>query len=454
MKVKHQFGTTWAMEPTALKQLLNAVVEAEFDDVDVIVDSDSEWEPTYRVEDGVAFLGVTGSLVAKPSWFTRFLGMTTYEELSQGLTDIRLNPDIRSVKLEIDSPGGEVSGIREVVQAIHDLGKPVVASVTGMAASAAYWIASAADSIEAGDTSLIGCLGTQMTMYLDDDEDVIRFTSSLTPGKNPDPASSAGKDQYQQIVDDLSDIFLGDVAKNRGLPSAETVAEKYGAGATVVARRALDMGMIDRIVGPGMDNETKASYTGAEPPDENRSPVMADRDTKTQSKPEARAAEAPAAVDDGAVAAQLQADNDLLRAAQTDLQAELLEAKTRIEALSAELKEHREEAAAAAEAGRVEKRERILTDAMTAGKITPATVAEWRKNYDKDAAMVVRLLALVPNGSAMPVAPAGIDSGIQEAPEDDPETRDRAVAARAAKICQETGAPWANAVAQANKEIG
>jgi ClpP class serine protease len=53
--------------------------------------------------------------------------------------------------VNIDSPGGEVNGANELAQAIYDARgkKPIVAYVGGAGASAAYWVASAADRVVA-----------------------------------------------------------------------------------------------------------------------------------------------------------------------------------------------------------------------------------------------------------------------------------------------------------------
>ena len=464
MKSRHSFGDTWAMEPNALKALFAQMAQAGYDEYDA--DDYEDVEALYRVEDGVAILEVHGSLVAKSSWMTMLFGMTAYTDLVTELQEIKDNPEITSLVLDIDSPGGEVAGIQEVVFAIKGLGKPVTASVNGMAASAAYWIASAADSIEAVPTALIGCLGTMMSTYSDSDEDgIIRFTSSLTPNKNPDPAGKAGKEQYQQIVDDLSDIFLNDVADNRGLASAEEVAEKYGAGATVVAIRALKMGLIDVIVEPGVDNADQAGYTEPVLNANSRSPDMADQETPVKVDAEAvepAVIDAPVIEPEAAVIvpeevvvvdAALKAKNDLLITEKTDLTAMLAEANTALAAVKAQMADMKAAADAQAEDQRVAERESILLAAQASGKIAPADIAEWRADYDENPILTTRAITRIKRGATVPVATVGLDSGIQEAPEDSLEQRDASVAKRAATICAETGVSWAVAVDQAKKEI-
>ena len=54
----------------------------------------------------------------------------------------------------------------------------------------------------------------------------------------------------QSIVDDAYGLFVGDVAKGRGLAPSR-VRSEYGEGRVLTANDAKDAGMIDRIAGAG-----------------------------------------------------------------------------------------------------------------------------------------------------------------------------------------------------------
>ena len=78
------------------------------------------------------------------------------------------NPNIKSIILVVDSPGGQVTGTDLLAEAICNSTTPVVAYIEGMAASAAYWIISGASKIIASsDLDRIGSIGT---MLLDADK--------------------------------------------------------------------------------------------------------------------------------------------------------------------------------------------------------------------------------------------------------------------------------------------
>ena len=71
------------------------------------------------------------------------------------------DPEISAIVLDIDSPGGQVDGTEELAQAVALSGKPVVAYIDGLGASAAYWIASQASHIfiNSASTAYAGSLG-------------------------------------------------------------------------------------------------------------------------------------------------------------------------------------------------------------------------------------------------------------------------------------------------------
>lgn len=74
------------------------------------------------------------------------------------------HPNISAHILIVDSGGGSVDGTKDSADTIKSLTKPVIAFVDGMAASAAYWIASASDEIIlSNDTSQVGSIGTMIS---------------------------------------------------------------------------------------------------------------------------------------------------------------------------------------------------------------------------------------------------------------------------------------------------
>ncbi len=134
------------------------------------------------------------------------------------------NPQIDSVALYINSPGGSPTQSEMIAGRIRELSKkynkPVHAFVGDYAASGGYWIACAADDIYAHKTSTIGSIGV-VTEYYDDTEKLKkeglkRHTFTAGKNKRPDINEPATKDKIQKRLSKLHDMFIGWVMERRG----------------------------------------------------------------------------------------------------------------------------------------------------------------------------------------------------------------------------------------------
>ena len=173
------------------------------------------------------------------------------------IDSLMANPGVGAIIIDIDSPGGDVSGCKALADKIYSYrghAKPIIAVVTGMMASAAYWIGSAATEIIASEDSLIGSIGvivvhTEYSKMLE--EQGIKPTI-LTSGKykgegNPyEPLTVEAKDDWQSKIDQYYLAFAKSVARHRGVSVVE-VKNKYGQGRMFLAKEAKELGMIDRI---------------------------------------------------------------------------------------------------------------------------------------------------------------------------------------------------------------
>lgn len=204
---------------------------------------------TASVRGGVASIPIEGPLFRRANLMTQFSGATSYEVAARDLTAALEDPSVRAVMLQIDSPGGEVSGTSELAAMIRSASKPVWAHISGTGASAAYWLASAADKIIAADTAVIGSIGVQVGYRARDaqpGERSVRFVSTQSPLKNADPETEAGAAGVQAMVDDLAAVFVSAVAAGRNV-TVDTVLAQFGRGGVMVAEKAAINGMIDSI---------------------------------------------------------------------------------------------------------------------------------------------------------------------------------------------------------------
>jgi ClpP class serine protease len=197
-----------------------------------------------RISGNVGTLFIEGPIVPRADFFTEISGLVSVESLASEFAALEDNPRVESIVLSMDSPGGDITGISDFAQQIAAASKPTTAFVAGMAASAGYWIASAADRVISTDTGIVGSIGVVSTIRVRKDENAIEIVSSQSPFKRLDAETQEGRDKIQTLVDELADVFVDTVAGNRGV-SRETVLEDFGRGDVMVAARARGAGMID-----------------------------------------------------------------------------------------------------------------------------------------------------------------------------------------------------------------
>jgi ClpP class serine protease len=203
----------------------------------------SEGARLSSVRDGIGILQLNGPIVPRGDAFTDMSGLTSIDRLSAEFSALAVDPNVKHILLLIDSPGGAITGISEFASMISASDKPTTAYVYGMAASAAYWIASAADEIVAGDTAMVGSIGV-VTGGQKNAEGEWEMVSSQSPNKRPDPDTKDGRAEIQGMLDGLAAVFIETVARNRNT-TPEAVVKNYGRGGMVLPRVALKTGMID-----------------------------------------------------------------------------------------------------------------------------------------------------------------------------------------------------------------
>jgi len=226
--------------------------------INVTPRSPEQLAASYYVDpEGTAHIPIVGELT--PHAETDACGAYTANALTEygfisAATQAADNDDsVERIQFDIDSPGGYVSGLMPAVNAIRSAEKKTIAFVDGMAASAAYWLASQADSIVASSpASRVGSIGVAVeimdiskALEAQGIEKII-LTSTDAPLKRPDITTEAGQEQVVDSLDDMHKVFVQYVSEGRGISAGE-VAEKYGRGSMLIAENALTAGMIDSI---------------------------------------------------------------------------------------------------------------------------------------------------------------------------------------------------------------
>ncbi|EXU79455.1 hypothetical protein AX13_04925 [Comamonas aquatica DA1877] len=215
----------------------------------------------YRVVDGVAVISAMGGLVHRTKLAADSSLLIGYNDLAADLEDALAKADVHAIALVFDSPGGEVSGAFELAERIYAARghKPLVAVADGMAASAAYLAASAADEVVVSATSYVGSIGVVMrhvdfSRALANDGITVShiFAGEHKIDGNPyQPLPDAVRNALQADIEGLYQMFVQAVAKHRGLDEQavrDTRAGVYRGVAAVAARLADRIGTVDAVV--------------------------------------------------------------------------------------------------------------------------------------------------------------------------------------------------------------
>ncbi|UGY14602.1 S49 family peptidase [Bradyrhizobium septentrionale] len=201
----------------------------------------------------IALVSVAGGLTPRGSWFGSSLS-----GIAAQVTRAADDQDVAGIVLDVDSPGGTVSGTVEAATAVAAAAakKPVVAIANTLAASAAYWIASQAGELVMTPSADVGSIGA-MIMHQDIsgwlDQVGIKMTivrSEQSPNKNEAhpfaPLSDEARAYLQGRANEAGADFVKAVASGRRV-SQTKVREEFGQGRMVGAREAVARGMADRI---------------------------------------------------------------------------------------------------------------------------------------------------------------------------------------------------------------
>ena len=178
--------------------------------------------------DGIALIPVSGILVHRLGWLDPWGWWLGYDVLRWLIETAIADPDVRAIALIIDSPGGDVAGCPELATWLATVSggdTPVIAVVDAMAASAAYWIASATAAIALTPSGMVGSIGAVITHWdwsgmlaeFGIKAEHIHSGAHKVDGSPFRPLTDQARDAFQADVDRCRQVFAAAVAGNRGL---------------------------------------------------------------------------------------------------------------------------------------------------------------------------------------------------------------------------------------------
>ncbi len=199
------------------------------------------WEPP--ILNKIAVIYATGAIVTGSSSRSPFSGqiITGAETMKDAISKARDDKGIKAIVLRIDSPGGSALASDMIWREIHRTvtgknSKPVIVSMSDIAASGGYYIAAAADSILVNPVTLTGSIGViagvisfgdlyekagvhVTTLKRGDNADFMNGTDSLT---------QAEEEKIRELISDKYERFVSRVSEGRGMPEDSIYALAEG----------------------------------------------------------------------------------------------------------------------------------------------------------------------------------------------------------------------------------
>jgi signal peptide peptidase SppA len=252
------FSTPLAIHPAKFDAIIGGVgsrlgIEATHDQIEAAAQSQTAKEKTYAVQEGIAIIPVSGSLMKKTYGLMAQSGCSSYETIGAQIEDAYTNPQVQGILLDIDSPGGEVSGLFELCEMLGELkDKPVYAITDDAAYSAAYAIASCADKLYLTMTAGVGSIGVICAHVDQSDADKkagLKYSFIFAGDKKADgnshqPLSESAKDDIEAEVFRNYKMFTSLVSKNRKVSQQAIVDTQAG---TFFGENAIEAKLADKV---------------------------------------------------------------------------------------------------------------------------------------------------------------------------------------------------------------
>ena len=209
------------------------------------------------IGDRIAVINITGMIVSDGAAAMGDGDRTDVSTVKQSLQTALDDSKVKAIVLRIDSPGGDALAASTMLELLDEAKtkKPIVASMSGVAASGGYMVALAGDKIFAEPMTVTGSIGVfslkpDVSGLLEKTgihREVLtrgRFADAETPFKAFDDASFS---KFMEMTGVVYDDFIAKVAKGRHMTLAQVDA--VAGGRVWSGKRALEVGLVDRIGG-------------------------------------------------------------------------------------------------------------------------------------------------------------------------------------------------------------
>ena len=184
-------------------------------------------------------------------------GSCSTQRFASTLRAALADDSIGQILIDIDSPGGSVSGVQELADEIYSARsqKPIIGISNSLCASAAYWIGSQCSTFYCTPSGEVGSIGvytahTDMSKAMEMEGMNVQFISAgkyKTEGNPYMPLSPEARAAIQHSIDGYYSQFTGAVARGRGVGIA-AVRDGFGQGRCLSAKDSRAAGMVDGVM--------------------------------------------------------------------------------------------------------------------------------------------------------------------------------------------------------------
>lgn len=224
-----------------------------------------------RLKDRIAIIYAEGEVVPGKSEGTR---TAVYgDDIVKALAEAAMDKNVKAIVLRVDSPGGAVTASESMTHAVIEAKKqkPVIVSMSGLAASAGYEISCFGTRIVAHPTTLTGSIGVFAT--LPEVQNLLRqklgiTTDTVNTNRNSSgltifrPLSPAARAMMQRNVEDFYITFTQRVADGRGL--TREYVDSIARGRVWTGLQAKELGLVDTLGGLPLAFRLAAEEAGVE----------------------------------------------------------------------------------------------------------------------------------------------------------------------------------------------
>jgi signal peptide peptidase SppA len=245
-------STPWMITPEALRMMLE-ILDARMSGQVVEFDAPEASPLSYRVG-SVGVLNLSGPIFPKANMMTDMSGATSLQQFRTEFGQMMNDPSVRSILLDVDSPGGLSDMVDEMASEIYAATqyKPIISVANTAANSAAYYLASQANKMYVTPSGQVGSIGT-FVVHTDDSKareqegvDRTIIKAGRFKAIPLEPLTSESRDHLQSLVNNTNDKFVTAVANGRNVDE-QYVRENFGEGGVVSPEHALEHGMVDGI---------------------------------------------------------------------------------------------------------------------------------------------------------------------------------------------------------------